>query len=389
MPRNSHNRSNAHSWAILGALIAFILSVAIPAITIGSMKLLPQNVEQTISSSPSPATLFDPKANCPIGAPRSCYVVDTTAQFTREQSISAAETKKNVNLSVNEEIVRTDNNHTIISTNDHLTLIRDSTYPVLDPSSKVSVTAPSFHMNLGTGEFTRDGLQYYFPFETEKRSYDFFDFYAQRTIPLDFLEEKEDTYIFTHTITPENLIDSATRAYTHPDDISDEPTSEPLQSELSDSQRQSLRDMLVTAPASEFYPQGTSVTGTKVSGTVILKPYYTVTRTIAVEPNSGIILDRSDDVFFYLAQSDEEAQATAEAFARDRTIIKADNDMRTRTLFQTTLSWDERTKTQAKEAAAPTNSTLANLRIFAFICQIIGLSLLVFGLWRYNSIRKA
>lgn len=53
------------------------------------------------------------------------------------------------------------------------------------------------------------------------------------------------------------------------------------------------------------------------------------------------------------------------------------------------MSWDERTQNQAKEAAAPTNSTLAMLRIFTFICQVIGLGLLVFGLWRYNSVRKA
>lgn len=389
MPQNSPTRSKTHVWAILGALIAFILSVAVPSITIGAMKLLPQDVEQTISSTPSPAILFDPQASCPAGSPRSCYIVETTAQLTRQQNITATDSKENVNLSVREEIVRTDNNQAIISTSDHLSLIRDSTYPVLDPSSKLSVKAPSFFMDLETGEFTRDGLQYYFPFETEKRSYDFFDFYAQRAIPLDFLEEKEGTYVFTHTVTPQNLIDSATRSYTHPDDISDEPTGAPLQSELSEGQRETLRKMLVTAPASEFYPQGVSVSGTSVSGTVVLKPYYTATRTITVEPNSGIILDRSDDVFFFLAQNEEEAEATAQTFADNHDVIKDDNDMRARTLFQTTMSWDERTQNQAKEAAAPTNSTLAMLRIFTFICQVIGLGLLVFGLWRYNSVRKA
>lgn len=388
MPHSRTNRSRAHIWALLGALIAFALSVAVPAIVITNMKLLPQESEKSITTAPAEATVYDPTANCDSSAPRSCFIVDTTTQLKHQQTISPAESDENINLDVSEQIVRTDTDHPIISISDRLSLIRDSTYPVLDPTSTLTVTAEDFGMELSTGGFTRDGLQYFFPFETEKRSYDYFDPIAERTIPLDFVEERDQRYVFTHSITPENLIDAATRSYTHPDGISDEPTGEPLQSELTESQRETLRKLLVDGPASRFYPDGMSITGAHVSGTVVLKPYYTATRTVSVDPNSGVIVDQEEEIFLYLAQDDEEAQATATAFHDDRSIIKQDNDVRSRTLFHSALEWDEQTQAHAREAAEPTNEALAMLRILAFICQVVGVGLLVFGLWRYNAIRK-
>lgn len=382
-------RSRTHIYAVIGALLAFAASVLVPTATITNLKLLPTNATFIISSTPSMSTMYNPAADCDPEGPRGCFVIDTETHMEREVQLTPATDEDNVELRAHTTLLRSDDEHTVLSVDDNIELIRNSTYPVTDTASALKVSASDFSVLFATGNFTRDGIQYFFPFETEKRSYDFFDALAQKTIPLDYVEENNNVYTFTQHIQPKNLLDAATRSYTHPTSISDEFTGEPSQTDLTDQQRDTLRDLMVHGAAHQFYPDNVDLLGNSVNGAVVLKPYYQGWRTLTVDRYSGTILNQEEETFIFLAQNDEEAAATSSSFSENPNLIAQDTDLRARTLLHIHTQWDELTQQTAREHAKPTADTLSLLRIFAFICQLIGLALLIFGLWRYNRIRKA
>ncbi|GGG79681.1 porin PorA family protein [Corynebacterium pelargi] len=113
--------------------------------------------------------------------------------LTRQIDTSDPGIKDEVKVHV-QDTLKNDAGKTLISVDDHLQLIRHSTYPVLDNNSSIAVTV------LGKTDkrerFTRNGLQYFFPFNTERRSYDFYDVFAGDSAPLDYVRQDGDAYVY-------------------------------------------------------------------------------------------------------------------------------------------------------------------------------------------------
>lgn len=361
--RSDKHARRAPIIAFVTAAVLFIIAAAGPALMISRIKPISVNTTRQITTTPAATTLYDPEAPCPADAPQSCFVVNTTTQLHREIKTVKTDVRDEVDLHVTENLIRTDTKKSIIDIDDKLRLIRHSTYPVLDFASHMKVTAPSLNLSFDTGDFARDGLQYFYPFNTERRSYQFFDPIAQKPWPLDYVEEDNGIYRFTQNIPATDLVKAATRSFTQPEDISDEPSMEATTSDLSQEQQDQIRKMQITAPASKFYGEGRP-------GTVKLTPYYTVKRTLWVEPKSGVVVNQSEDVFMFYATDQQDADATAQ---------RGQDPMRT--ILKTKLQWDATTQEHAHDEAQPTVNTLHRLRIGGFVAKMLGFALLVVGLW--------
>ncbi|AEX40437.1 hypothetical protein CPTB_01196 [Corynebacterium pseudotuberculosis] len=361
--RSEKHARRAPIFAFVAAAVLFIVAAAGPALMISRIKPIPVDTTRQITTTPAATTLYDPEAPCPPDAPQSCFVVNTTTQLHREIKTVKTDVRDEVDLHVTDNLVRTDTQKSIVDIDDKLRLIRHSTYPVLDFASHMKVMAPSLNLSFDTGDFARDGLQYFYPFHTERRSYQFFDPIAQKPWPLDYVEEKNGIYMFTQDIPATDLAKAATRSFTQPEDISDEPSMEATTSDLSKEQQDHVHKMHITAPASKFYGEGRA-------GTVKLTPYYTVKRTLWVEPKSGVVVNQSEDVFMFYATDQQDADATAQ---------RGHDPMRT--ILKTKLQWDATTQAHAHDEAQPTVDTLHRLRIGGFVAKMLGFALLVVGLW--------
>lgn len=190
---------------ILVGLGAFLLAIAIliPTYTVGKLEKTPLDLEVTTvatgtGSVLNSAALLAGKAqvdnNVPIVAQR--YV---TTQDPSDADIITVEAGQTVR--------RTDkqgDTGLLTATLDRVTLDRVSSMPTNDPVGTVQTSSDQ-----PAEEVSRDGLQYKFPFNTEQKSYPYFDLNARATKDIDFVEETEinglKVYHFQQTIDPVDL----------------------------------------------------------------------------------------------------------------------------------------------------------------------------------------
>ncbi|MFE5876482.1 DUF3068 domain-containing protein [Rhodococcus sp. NPDC056506] len=190
---------------ILVGLGAFLLAIAIliPTYTVGKLEKTPLDLEVTTvatgtGSVLNSAALLGGKAqvdtNVPIVAQR--YV---TTQDPSDADIITVEAGQTVR--------RTDkqgDTGLLTATLDRVTLDRVSSMPTNDPVGTVQTSSDQ-----PAEEVSRDGLQYKFPFNTEQKSYPYFDLNARATKDIDFVEETEinglKVYHFQQTIDPVDL----------------------------------------------------------------------------------------------------------------------------------------------------------------------------------------
>ncbi|MDO4929248.1 MAG: porin PorA family protein [Corynebacterium sp.] len=461
------------------AAVLWIGSSLGQSVTYSQMKPLPLDLERTITTEPAATVLYNSQRECPDNAPFSCHITATESYLERTLHTSASEDNDEALLEV-EESLRTTGKETlfgdtkpngkvdptdIFNISDSVVLIRHSTYPVLEPISSLELQADPMNLTIDTGDFTRDGLQYFFPFNTERRSYQYFDVFAQDAWPLDFVREENDHFIFEQKIPVTSLRSGVIRAFTHPKDISDGPDAPVDASHLTEQQQQLLAKMQVRGTVASFYPaefpeyistenydassltleetqedaaepadslnavasassftassmaaeSATSPAAQHVTGVtastaeansttntaagvpdatnpsqnpsltpielpeslaalhpqatqeITLDPYYTVTRTIEVEPKSGVIVDQTEDIFFFYAFDSTEAAALAASSENQRTILR------------TSLSWDKQTQQAALDQAVPTTRILQIVRVIGYLLNMVALGFLVTG----------
>lgn len=340
--------------AFVTAAVLFIMAAVVPALVTALLKPIPVDIARSITTQPAATVMVDPA--CAGASPLSCPHVETTTQLRREVTTNKTEVRDEVDLRVDESLQRTDTNDAIITIDDSLRLIRHSTYPVIDSTSHMKVKSKALNLNFDTGDFARDGLQYFFPFHTERRSYQFFDPIAQKTWPLDYVQQDNGEYVFTQTVPATNLVKAATRSYTQPDDISDEHSTQAQTSDLSPEQQKQLAAMQVTDP----------------QGSALLTPYYATTRTLWVEPKSGVVVNQEEDVFMFYAGSQREADRIA-ASGHDDELAKE------RTILRTSLNWDADTQANARAEARPTVVALKAARVGGFLVKMVGVAALIIG----------
>ncbi|AKE42109.1 Protein of unknown function (DUF3068) [Corynebacterium kutscheri] len=356
--------------ALIIAVLFFLLSIIVPNVVTTQLKSLATNTTRHVTTVPAASTVLNFGADCSTDAALSCFIQQTTTHLERTLRTSSTDNKKEVDLHVEERFIadaidRNAKPIELIQVSDYLRLIRHSTYPVIDQISSIEVHAPSMGVSFSTGDFTRGGLQYFFPFNTERRSFDFFDVLAQTSTPLDYVENIDGVYEFSQTVAPVDLTKAATRSFTHPEDISDDPSNTPTINDLTESQRAVVDAMHISGTAARFYPEGGSEN-------VILKPYYTVDRRIWVEPKSGVIVNQQEKIFIFYARNPAEALETARVGQDEY-----------RTILATTSQWDAQTQQEAWAQAQPVVQTLRNLQIFAFIAQLIAGFFILVALRQY------
>ncbi|MBN4927680.1 DUF3068 domain-containing protein [Hoyosella rhizosphaerae] len=157
---------------------------------------------------------------------------------------------------------------------DRVTIDRETAVPVNEPIASLQTDreAPA-------AQLPRDGLQYQFPYGTEKRSYPFYDLTARSSFDIDFVEETTvdgmTVYRFRHTIEPVDLF-RATRDQTN----------------------------RIGMPKSAW---GIADGAADADEIVFMSRHYTVERDLWVEPASGMIVDSRERVkqFFGMNPTDE------------------------------------------------------------------------------------
>ncbi|GAA4822046.1 DUF3068 domain-containing protein [Tomitella cavernea] len=164
----------------------------------------------------------------------------------------------------------------INATVDKVTLDRVTSMPINNPESPNGVwTDAGGQMD----PVPREGLQYKFPFDVEKKSYPYFDLTSRTTHPIDFAGEEEidgmTVYHFTQDIAPVDLSKTVGG------------TSDKL-----------------TIPA-----EALGVTG---EGDVEVHRFYTNQRDLWVDPVTGVIVKGREVINQYFARSaDDDARITA------------------------------------------------------------------------------
>lgn len=415
MTTSSSGQSRYRRWlsrnrifVVLALVILLLILVAgiLPRFIITSLKQLPKEAQFEFVTEPSRSLVLDapshragvvPAANrsreeCAGEQPDfACFLVEQDTQLTR--TTTSAPTDNSKEILVHSSISLSMADQSLIDIEDSVRLTRNSAFPVPEPASSMTVSVPPAELNIATGEFSRTGLQYFFPFTTERVSYDFFDPLAQVPAPLDFVDRVEHegmrAFLFHQDLTAVDLMSSMAHAYTQPQGISDVPELNPLlrPSDMTEAELRSIASMRIGGSASEFYDTAElAERGFSGEERVSLSPFYAVNRDIWVEPSSGVSIDRNEEVYLYLAADASEAQEMTTAWNEDGVPNPK------RTLLATSLAWDENTQNEARTEAQSNRSVLKLLEVVSLaantiIVVLVALGLLIFLRGRFRTAR--
>lgn len=278
-----------------------------------------------------------------------------------------------------------------------VTINRESAIGIPDPTSRVRFYDDGRNSNtdtpvVDTGLFARPGIYYAFEPDTQKRSYNFFDLFAQEPLPIDFADTIEqggdedgdataEFYEYRHTITAHPLHNSLLRAYSQPQDLLSPPTPvSALSPKILDEPATKLFDtMEITGPATDFYTADEladeSVTGDlSTTDTVTMRPYYSVDRLVWVEPITGQIVNRDEHYEVFLAADGTPAQPSSE-----------------RTVFSTHAKYDSASREEAQDLASKTVRVVERWEAIGFLATALGIALLaaaVWMIWRHRHSQK-
>ena len=342
-------------WLLIGVAVALVAGHVAPPLIINLMKLQDTNVSSTYRAAPAEAQLLDVAAfrdgaptpgnagreECADGesAPLSCFHVTGPAQVERTTATAPAE--KYIEADVTTHITVDVAGQTALEIEDELRISRDSNFPVPEPRAHTEVTSPALRIDAAGEPAVREGLQWFFPFTTERRSYLYFDVLAQEPTPIDYVGETEvsglEAWEFSQTL---------------------DGTALPWPSEET-----------FFGPAERFYtPAERTDRGFADDTAVALEPYYAVDRTVFVEPETGTVLDVRETLHLYLATDDEDAAdliAATDGAAHPL-----------RTLLHTDADWDADTREQQADKARPDLAVLRGLQILAWVANAVALALI-------------
>ncbi|MBJ8347720.1 DUF3068 domain-containing protein [Antrihabitans sp. YC2-6] len=178
------------------------------------------------------------------------------------------------------------------------------------------------------------GLLWRFPFDTEKKSYDYFDLNTRETNPIDYIEETEingtKVYKFQQTIAPTKMADHV---------------QSPVNSVTKSAENWGVEPNPGQAP----------------DAPITMDRYYTNIRTIWVEPETGTVIKGSEEPHQY--------------FARDA------NREPEKSLLKAALTYNEETiESQIERAKDGTDQLSLIGRTIPIVLGIVGILLLIAGL---------
>ncbi|MEZ2190506.1 DUF3068 domain-containing protein [Corynebacterium sp. CCM 9204] len=371
------------------ALVA--VAVALPSYLVPRLKVIPLDAGGKTVTREVEATLLDSRAfgtrevlpehagdsACEGDHPRvSCFISHSTPVFgSRSIGVVEPADKDVVTLRAGNILMRTDRpepENVISATVDTVTLNRRTALPVLEPVSSFHATSPRLGLDDMRNGFIREGIQYQFPFDSEARSYPYFDTTAQATYPVDFVDEDilpghEDVEVmrYNQQIEPVNMFTAISGVFN-------------LDGEISEHEKASLNALRMSTPARDWYtPEELEQQGLDPEERVTMTRYYANDRTLWVEPTTGVIVHGREYLNYFFARNDAEAQAVAQAhFAAP----ESDSNPN-RTALAMTAEWNTDTQERQWEKALEGRSKLNLLGTVGWGIGVVGALLILLGGW--------
>lgn len=327
---------------LLLAMLLFVVASAVPPLVIGQLRPIGIGLSEEFRTRPaatlvhgvplpdgSPPVENQDRPECrgtdPAEVPPSCFLVSRSSQHTLTLTTSRAPKKGEVNVDALTQVEI--GGEIAAEIRDSVRLDRRSSYPVSDPVSRLVHSISERSSGAASGDFVREGLQYFFPMPTSRQSYAWYDTTARRTLWLDFVGETEhnglDTYEFHHTETAIDLSGN-------------------------DTFNLEMREVEQTA----LEALAASGVGT---------PWFAIRRTVWVEPQSGTIVDLHVEPHVYFAPDATEAQARAFDLSPEYTI------------YHTTLDWDDDTLARVHDRAQETVRQLRIMQVFSVFTKALAL----------------
>ncbi|MBD0323367.1 MAG: DUF3068 domain-containing protein [Aldersonia sp.] len=206
---------------------------------------------------------------------------------------------------------------------DRVTIDRRTGMPMDDPVGSIQVEG-----NRPAEEVSHTGLQYRFPFDTEQKTYPYFDINARQTFDMNFVEETEingtKVYHFNHKIEPVDL-----------SKVVNSPTNR------------------LSLPAAKWGVEGGNAP-------VTMTRWYANERDLWVEPQTGVVVKGQEKPYQFYARSADRPELT---------VLRAD------------LTFDENTVESQLQTAKDGADRLSMFgRIIPIILGVLGLIALALGL---------
>lgn len=379
---------------MLGVIILVIILVTsvLPIVVIAFLRHVPRDLQLEHSTAPAETRAVDlaayragevpepnaGRAECAGDAPDfSCFVVQGQSHLEQTTQTDPTETREEVAVSARSALLL--DGEPVLTVDDFVRLQSHSAFPVPEPNSRMTVGLPGIEATVSTGDFSRSGLQHFFPFSTERISYNFFDPMTQTSTPLDFVNRVQHdgmrTFEFQQTVPAVSLLSAMAQGFTQPQGVSDAPELSPLArtDQMTEEQRDTIGELRVNGSAEQFYTDAElAANDFAPQDRISLSPYYSVDRTIWVEPQSGLVTDRTEDVHVYLAADQQEA---------DRMAANLDELPADRTILDTSLSWDESTRELAQSQARSDLAVLKTLEVLGLAGNTAVVFLLAGGLY--------
>lgn len=334
------NRSSLKLTAII-ALVCLIVGAVAP--TLISQRTRPLSLKEDISVSMGPAEAQVANWADYEGCEDGLKCVVETQQLEIQRHSTTAKTDVDDAAALAESNIKaTLDGEQVAEIAQSALLNRESAYPVADSDTHQEFTLQGGAVLNAEGPEI-DGIDYFFPSQTEQRSYPYFDTVMQASEPIDYLTDEEidgiPTYSFyqkRHGIEVSQLFDDKTFPGRAGDFYSDEELSR-IKQDADDE--------------------------------VELKPYYAFERTVWVEPTTGRVVDVNEKMQIYLAQSNI-GEPTGE-----------------RTLFSTDISWDAASTQAELDKVKNTVLAIQIVTIVGWALAIIGAVLLFVCAWRFGRQR--
>ena len=367
---------------IIGAAL-IVIAVLLPTFLVPRLKVIPLDTVSTTVTEVREGALLDSGA---LGAaevveprrdeeicqseeenpdlPVHCFINDEVPlKSSRHVRTEEPSDEERVTLEAGTVILREDREeprNLINARVERITLDRTNAFPVDEPISSIAAAAPGQEGADEVVEFTRPGIQYQFPFDAEKKSYPYYDAIALDLFEIDFVAEEEQdgetVYQYSMVVPPQNLYEN-TRAHLTRDGR-----------ELTKADESTLASLRLEFPAEKWGLEG--------DDDVEMDRYYTTTRTVRVEPTTGMIVNGHEEIFQFYARDEAEANEMVTDEGREK-----EAQERNRTALDFTGQWSEETK-QNQLSKAMESKNLLNIAgtIVPWVLGIVGLILILLGI---------
>ncbi|MET8773987.1 DUF3068 domain-containing protein [Nocardia sp. NPDC004654] len=266
----------------LGALL-IVMALMIPTYTVDKLAKTPLDLEITTianSQQGSESLVLDSRS---LTAPEGAAKVDSNVPLISQRFVTVEEPSDATEMTIQagqtlRRIDKQGDTGLLTAVVDRVTIDRKTGMPVdKEPNGSIATTVNK------EGESIADpvqhtGLQYRFPIGTEKKSYPYFDLNARATFDIDFVEETEinsmKVYHFRQTVPVTNLWD-----------VVQAPTNR------------------LSLPAAKWGLEGEEP--------VTMTRFYTNTRDLWVEPQTGTVIKGGEQLHIFYARSGDKPDVTA------------------------------------------------------------------------------